>query len=81
MHPCLPPSSVYMLLLLSDACSFLPGPWSPCSATCGEGWQHREVHCRVYLEGTKARARIDDRECPGPKPPDKQTCSGPPCVR
>ncbi|XP_034240301.1 protein madd-4-like [Thrips palmi] len=60
--------------------AFLPGPWSPCSATCGEGWQHREVHCRVYLEGTKARARIDDRECPGPKPPDKQTCSGPPCI-
>lgn len=59
--------------------SFLPGPWGPCSSTCGEGVQHREVHCRVYLEGTRARARIDDKECPGPKPPEKQTCSGPPC--
>ncbi|KAE8751962.1 hypothetical protein FOCC_FOCC001439, partial [Frankliniella occidentalis] len=60
--------------------SFVPGPWSECSATCGEGAQHREVHCRVFLEGTKNRARIDDRECPGPKPPEKQPCHGPPCV-
>lgn len=59
----------------------MPGPWGPCSASCGDGYQHREVHCRVYLEGTKARARIDDRECPGPKPAEKQPCSGPPCVR
>ncbi|KAJ1525847.1 hypothetical protein ONE63_009043 [Megalurothrips usitatus] len=60
--------------------AFVPGPWGPCSASCGEGAQHREVHCRVYLEGTKARARIDDRECPGPKPAERQSCSGPPCV-
>ncbi|XP_025899013.1 ADAMTS-like protein 4 [Nothoprocta perdicaria] len=54
------------------------GPWSPCSAECGPGEQHRDVLCvgrrgaRVAVAATAA--------CEGqPRPPGLQPCTGTIC--
>ncbi|XP_036407706.1 ADAMTS-like protein 1 [Megalops cyprinoides] len=58
---------------------FIPGPWSPCSRTCGAGTQRRVVKCQVLLSFSQAVADLPDDECEGTKPPATQPCYRSPC--
>ncbi|XP_042845136.1 A disintegrin and metalloproteinase with thrombospondin motifs 17 [Panthera tigris] len=58
---------------------WVAGPWSPCSATCEKGIQHREVTCVYQLQnGTHVTTR--PLYCPGPRPAPVQSCEGQDCL-
>lgn len=58
---------------------WVAGPWSPCSATCEKGFQHREVTCVFQLQnGTHIATR--PLYCPGPRPAPIQSCEGQDCL-
>ncbi|XP_073917718.1 A disintegrin and metalloproteinase with thrombospondin motifs 17 isoform X4 [Castor canadensis] len=58
---------------------WVAGPWSPCSATCEKGIQHREVTCVYQLQnGTHVTTR--PLYCPGPRPTPVQSCEGQDCL-
>jgi hypothetical protein len=48
--------------------------WGPCSSTCGDGIRKREVKCKIFLEFSRTIANLPDKECPGPKPSEEETC-------
>ncbi|KAK7817013.1 hypothetical protein U0070_014356 [Myodes glareolus] len=53
------------------------GPWSPCTASCGHGYQMRAVKCVSELFGTM----LDDSECQeASRPSDRQECTVVPCL-
>ena len=58
---------------------WVTGHWSPCSATCEKGVQHREVTCVYQLQnGTYVNTR--DLYCLGNKPTTVQSCEGRDCL-
>lgn len=58
---------------------WVTGHWSPCSATCEKGVQHREVTCVYQLQnGTYVNTR--DLYCLGNKPATLQSCEGRDCL-
>uniref|UniRef100_A0A4W4FX91 ADAM metallopeptidase with thrombospondin type 1 motif, 17 n=1 Tax=Electrophorus electricus TaxID=8005 RepID=A0A4W4FX91_ELEEL len=58
---------------------WVAGDWTPCSATCGQGIQQREVSCVYQLQnGTHLATR--DLYCIGPKPASLQECHGRHCL-
>ncbi|XP_063105994.1 A disintegrin and metalloproteinase with thrombospondin motifs 17 isoform X1 [Cavia porcellus] len=58
---------------------WVAGPWSPCSATCEKGIQHREVTCMYQLQnGTHVATR--PLYCPDPRPTPVQSCEGQDCL-
>ncbi|KAM3625298.1 uncharacterized protein V6R79_009807 [Siganus canaliculatus] len=61
--------------------TFIPGPWSPCSATCGSGRQTREVKCRVLLSFTKTEVDLPEEECGENRPKIEKSCNQGPCVK
>ena len=87
---CLPPSLPQQAHDLSGrpfVCSlsclslgrWVAGPWSPCSATCEKGIQHREVTCVYQLQnGTHVATR--PLYCPVPRPSPVQSCEGQDCL-
>ncbi|XP_071402647.1 ADAMTS-like protein 3 [Centroberyx affinis] len=60
--------------------TFIPGPWSPCSATCGPGRQTREVKCRVLLSFTQTEVDLPEEECGEDRPQLERPCNGGPCA-
>ncbi|XP_063044170.1 ADAMTS-like protein 3 isoform X2 [Engraulis encrasicolus] len=64
----------------SEEPTFIPGPWSPCSTSCGPGMQKRWVKCRVLLSFTRAEVDLPDEECEAEKPPMQRRCELEPCV-
>ncbi|KAJ3585437.1 hypothetical protein NHX12_014156 [Muraenolepis orangiensis] len=60
---------------------FVPGPWEPCSASCGSGTQRRGVRCQVLLSFSQTVAELPDDECQGLKPAGGRRCYRAPCVR
>ncbi|XP_057647833.1 A disintegrin and metalloproteinase with thrombospondin motifs 20 [Chionomys nivalis] len=53
------------------------GPWGPCTASCGHGYQMRAVKCVSELFGSM----LDDRECQETsRPSDRQECMVAPCL-
>lgn len=73
----LSPESFSLSFLLSGR--WVAGPWSPCSATCEKGFQHREVTCVYQLQnGTHIATR--PLYCPGPRPAAVQSCEGQDCL-
>ncbi|KAK7912920.1 hypothetical protein WMY93_013131 [Mugilogobius chulae] len=48
--------------------TFVPGSWSPCSASCGPGLQTRELKCQVLLSFTKTEVDLPEEECGGERP-------------
>ncbi|XP_069567566.1 ADAMTS-like protein 3 isoform X1 [Brachyistius frenatus] len=60
--------------------TFVPGPWSPCSATCGPGRQTREVRCQVLLSFTKTEVDLPEGECGEDRPQLERPCSRGPCT-
>ncbi|KAM7423499.1 hypothetical protein PAMA_000043 [Pampus argenteus] len=61
--------------------SFIPGPWSPCSATCGPGRQTREVKCRVLLSFTKTEVDLPEEECGEDRTQLERPCNQGICTR
>ncbi|XP_042331339.1 ADAMTS-like protein 3 isoform X2 [Sceloporus undulatus] len=59
---------------VSEEPMFIPGPWSPCSASCGHGIQVREVKCRIYLAFTQTEVELPDEECEEPKLVTERSC-------
>nr|XP_023676690.1 ADAMTS-like protein 1 isoform X2 [Paramormyrops kingsleyae] len=59
--------------------TFIPGPWSLCSRSCGVGTQQRSLKCQVLLSFSQAVADLPDDECDGPKPPSVRPCYRSPC--
>lgn len=55
-------------------CRFIPEPWSPCSATCGNGIQVRDVKCRILLAFTQTEVELPEEECEDVKPPTERVC-------
>ncbi|XP_014437123.2 ADAMTS-like protein 3 isoform X4 [Pelodiscus sinensis] len=58
----------------SEEPMFIPEPWSPCSTTCGQGIQVRDVKCRVLLTFTQTEMDLPDEECEDPKPETERIC-------
>ncbi|XP_039465393.1 ADAMTS-like protein 1 isoform X2 [Oreochromis aureus] len=63
----------------SEEPTFIPGPWQPCSRTCGAGTQHRTVKCQVLLSFSQTIVDVPDDECEGIKPATSQPCYSSPC--
>ncbi|XP_047437133.1 ADAMTS-like protein 3 [Mugil cephalus] len=61
--------------------TFVPGPWSPCSNTCGPGRQTREVKCQVLLSFTKTAVDLPEEECGEDKPHLEKFCNQGPCTK
>ncbi|KAH0620670.1 hypothetical protein JD844_021343 [Phrynosoma platyrhinos] len=62
---------------MRQCATWATGPWSECSASCGEGVQTRTVSCRAPLG-----SRILDAAClTEPKPPHTQPCIGENCIQ
>ncbi|XP_047464396.1 ADAMTS-like protein 1 isoform X2 [Mugil cephalus] len=59
--------------------TFVPGPWQPCSRTCGAGTQRRTVKCQVLLSFSQTIADLPDDECEGDMPATSQPCYRTPC--
>ncbi|XP_062998643.1 ADAMTS-like protein 3 [Elgaria multicarinata webbii] len=59
---------------VSEEPTFIPEPWSPCSASCGRGIQVRDVKCRIYLAFTQAEVELPDEECEEAKPVAERSC-------
>lgn len=59
---------------------FIPGPWSPCSATCGPGKQTREVKCQVLLSFTQTEVDLPEEECGEDRPLLERPCNGGLCT-
>ncbi|KAL1130045.1 hypothetical protein AAG570_012988, partial [Ranatra chinensis] len=58
---------------------YKPEAWGACSVTCGEGYRKREVPCKIFLEFSRAYARLSDSYCQGTKPPTVERCVEAPC--
>ncbi|KAJ8340379.1 hypothetical protein SKAU_G00350120 [Synaphobranchus kaupii] len=63
----------------SEEPTFIPGPWSPCSATCGLGHQTREVKCRVLLTFSQTEVDLPEEECGAERPLSERACNPRPC--
>ncbi|XP_065150333.1 ADAMTS-like protein 3 isoform X1 [Paramisgurnus dabryanus] len=59
--------------------TFIPGPWTACSVSCGLGLQRREVKCKVLLSFTQTEVELPDEECDEEKPPIQRACDSGPC--
>ncbi|KAM9424342.1 ADAMTS-like protein 1 [Pholidichthys leucotaenia] len=59
--------------------AFIPGPWQPCSRTCGAGIQKRTIKCQVLLSFSQTVADLPDDECEGQRPAKSQPCYQAPC--
>uniref|UniRef100_A0A665XEX7 ADAMTS like 1 n=1 Tax=Echeneis naucrates TaxID=173247 RepID=A0A665XEX7_ECHNA len=66
-------------ITVTEEPTFIPGPWQPCSRTCGAGAQHRTVKCQVLLSFSQTVADLPDDECDGVKPATSQPCYLTPC--
>ncbi|CAL8327506.1 unnamed protein product [Lota lota] len=63
----------------SEEPTFIPGPWGPCSSSCGSGAQVRSVRCQVLLSFSQTVADLPDDECEGPEPARSRRCYRAPC--
>ncbi|KAJ7344775.1 hypothetical protein JRQ81_000725, partial [Phrynocephalus forsythii] len=62
---------------MRQCATWITGPWSECSASCGEGVQTRAVSCT-----TDSGSRTLDIAClTEPKPPLTQPCTGGNCIQ
>ncbi|GLD66982.1 ADAMTS-like protein 3 isoform X1, partial [Lates japonicus] len=61
--------------------TFVPGPWSPCSAPCGPGRQTRVVKCQVMLSFTKTEVDLPEEECGKDRPQLERPCNQGPCTQ
>ena len=52
-----------------------PGPWSDCSATCGDGVETRNITCSCYRDGV-LEVDTDENRCSAraSRPPNSQEC-------
>uniref|UniRef100_A0A4W6EH90 ADAMTS like 1 n=1 Tax=Lates calcarifer TaxID=8187 RepID=A0A4W6EH90_LATCA len=66
-------------ITVTEEPTFIPGPWQPCSQTCGAGTQQRTVKCQVLLSFSQTVADLPDDECGGVKPASIQPCYRTPC--
>ncbi|XP_030193721.1 ADAMTS-like protein 1 isoform X1 [Gadus morhua] len=64
----------------SEEPTFVPGPWGPCSRSCGSGAQARSVRCQVLLSFSQTVADLPDDECEGPEPARGRRCYRAPCT-
>ncbi|XP_076583561.1 ADAMTS-like protein 3 isoform X4 [Chaetodon auriga] len=61
--------------------TFIPGPWSPCTTSCGLGRQTRQVKCRVLLSFTKTEVDLPEEECGEDRPQLERPCNQGPCTK
>lgn len=63
-------------LLFFFPVSWKVGPWTPCSVSCGGGFQSRSVYC-ISSDGTGGQEAAEESQCAGlaGKPPTTQACN------
>ncbi|XP_008576615.1 PREDICTED: ADAMTS-like protein 3, partial [Galeopterus variegatus] len=79
-HGQIPPKPTFKRNCMSGACDvcWRPGPWRPCTAACGRGFQSRKVDC-VHARSCKP---VAERYCAQKKKPTSwRHCLGPSCDR
>lgn len=56
--------------------SWKVGPWTPCSVSCGGGFQSRPVYC-ISSDGAGGQEATEESQCAGlpGKPPARQACN------
>lgn len=56
--------------------SWKVGPWTPCSVSCGGGFQSRSVYC-ISSDGNGDQEAAEENQCAGlaGKPPTTQACN------
>ncbi|XP_076407132.1 papilin isoform X1 [Peromyscus maniculatus bairdii] len=61
--------------------SWKVGPWTPCSVSCGGGFQSRSVYC-VSSDGAGGQEAAEQTQCSGlpGKPPTTQACNQQRCA-